>query len=36
MDGRDPGLRGSTYILGREGEIRENGPDDANNIILVK
>lgn len=36
VDGRDLGLRGSTYVLGREGEMRGNGPDDANNIILVK
>lgn len=40
VDGRDLGLRGSTYVLGRKGkmggEMGGNGPDDANNIILVK
>lgn len=36
VDGRGLGAGGSVYVLGREKLGGENGPDDANNIILVK
>lgn len=37
VDGGDLGVGGSVCVLGREESGRGgNGPDDANNIILVK
>lgn len=36
VDGRGLGVRGSVCVLGREELRGGNGPDDANNIILVK